>query len=206
VSRRNIGTKRQNQLAGSLKSQECASRDYGHDGTVCVCNLTHCDTIPRPERVERPQLIVYSSNRAGLRFHRTIQNFTSDAAPQIYINPRKEYQTVLGWGGAFTDSTGININSLDQELQGKLLEVVFWSRRNRVQSVSGADGWYRLFDSCLLVRRRRRGQRVEQLSTGPGRLPVQGSTVEVVVFAPSRVSCRSRTSRRRSICLTMTFN
>jgi glucosylceramidase len=125
VSRRYIGTKRQNQFAGSLKSQECTSRDYGHDGTVCVCNLTHCDTIPRPERVERPQLIVYSSNRAGLRFHRTIQNFTSDVTPQIYINPRKEYQTVLGWGGAFTDSTGININSLDQELQGKLLRSYF---------------------------------------------------------------------------------
>ncbi|EFA07058.2 lysosomal acid glucosylceramidase [Tribolium castaneum] len=114
-------------LTGFSHTQECLSRDYGHGGTVCVCNATHCDTVPQPEKVEPSELLVYTSNKAGLRFHLEKKKFESSNLldNQIIINPKEKYQTILGWGGAFTDATGINIASLEEELQSKLLESYF---------------------------------------------------------------------------------
>jgi glucosylceramidase len=46
-------------------------------------------------------------------------------ANKIVVNANDKYQTMMGWGGAFTDSTGINIDSLDEQAQDKLLESYF---------------------------------------------------------------------------------
>jgi glucosylceramidase len=94
---------------------------------VCVCNSDYCDTVPRPEKVEQPQLLVYTSNKAGSRFEQTTGQFEQSKAAdnQILINSEQKFQTVLGWGGAFTDATGINIDSLDEQLQEKLLRSYF---------------------------------------------------------------------------------
>ncbi|XP_057660576.1 putative glucosylceramidase 3 [Diorhabda carinulata] len=43
----------------------------------------------------------------------------------IVINSKITYQKIIGWGGAFTDSTGINIKSLKKNLQGKLMRSYF---------------------------------------------------------------------------------
>jgi glucosylceramidase len=37
----------------------------------------------------------------------------------------EKFQTILGWGGAFTDSAGINIDSLDVEAQDLLIRLIF---------------------------------------------------------------------------------
>ncbi|KAJ3647974.1 hypothetical protein Zmor_019815 [Zophobas morio] len=107
--------------------QECLSRDYGYGGTVCVCNSDHCDTIARPDKVDQPQYLIYTSNKAGLRFHKDVGEFTTSdsSGNQIVINPDQQYQEIFGWGGAFTDATGINIASLDEALQEKLLRSYF---------------------------------------------------------------------------------
>jgi glucosylceramidase len=112
---------------GYCRAEDCLSRDYDHGGTVCVCNSDHCDTIPRPEKVEQPQLLIYTSNKAGSRFEQTTGQFEQSDAPdnQIRIDPAQKFQTILGWGGAFTDATGINIESLDEQLQETLLRSYF---------------------------------------------------------------------------------
>jgi glucosylceramidase len=114
-------------VAGYCRAQDCWSRDYDHGGTVCVCNSDRCDTIPRPEKVEQPQLLIYTSNKAGSRFEQTTGQFEQSDAPdnQIRIDPAQKFQTILGWGGAFTDATGINIESLDEQLQETLLRSYF---------------------------------------------------------------------------------
>lgn len=43
----------------------------------------------------------------------------------IKIDANTKYQTILGWGGAFTDSTGININSLKGNVRQHLLNSYF---------------------------------------------------------------------------------
>lgn len=103
------------------------SRDYNLGGTVCVCNADHCDTIPKPEKPEPSQYLFYTSNKAGLRFQLEKKTFekTKLSDNQIVINRTEKYQKVLGWGGAFTDSTGINIASLNENLQNKLLNSYF---------------------------------------------------------------------------------
>ena len=37
----------------------------------------------------------------------------------------EKFQTILGWGGAFTDSAGINIDSLDVEAQDLLIRLIY---------------------------------------------------------------------------------
>jgi glucosylceramidase len=95
---------------------------------VCVCTSTRCDTVPRPTPVPRPNYLTYTSNKAGLRFEKSTGSFiTTDRLfdNKIVVNANDKYQTMMGWGGAFTDSTGININSLDEQAQDKLLESYF---------------------------------------------------------------------------------
>ena len=40
--------------------------------------------------------------------------------------PDIKFQTILGWGGAFTDSAGINIASLDSQAQDLLIRYFLW--------------------------------------------------------------------------------
>jgi glucosylceramidase len=92
-----------------------------------VCNSDHCDTIPRPEKVEQSQFLIYTSNKAGSRFEQTTGQFdqSNSSTNQIRINADQKFQTILGWGGAFTDAAGINIDSLNEQLQEKLLRSYF---------------------------------------------------------------------------------
>ncbi|XP_068893830.1 lysosomal acid glucosylceramidase-like isoform X2 [Tenebrio molitor] len=115
-------------LTGGRVAEECHRRDYGNGGHVCVCTSTRCDTVPRPTPVARPNFLRYTSNKAGLRFEKSTGSFiTTDRLfdNKIVVNANDKYQTMMGWGGAFTDFTGININSLDEQAQDKLLESYF---------------------------------------------------------------------------------
>ncbi|CAH1363805.1 unnamed protein product [Tenebrio molitor] len=115
-------------LTGGRVAEECHKRDYGNGGHVCVCTSTRCDTVPRPTPVPRPNYLTYTSNKAGLRFEKSTGSFiTTDRLfdNKIIVNANDKYQTMMGWGGAFTDSTGINIDSLDEQAQDKLLESYF---------------------------------------------------------------------------------
>ena len=112
-----------------------------------MCNSTYCDTIPRPQVVPSPHFLVYTSNQAGLRFQKTNgtfdpssteTNFASydsssesddstydNSTNNVYIDSNITYQTMVGWGGAFTDATGINVNTLPETLQETLLQSLF---------------------------------------------------------------------------------
>lgn len=61
---------------------------------------------------------MYTSSLSGLRFKKKQGNFQIISESKknhtvINIDPSKKYQNVFGYGGAFTDSTGINIKSLN---------------------------------------------------------------------------------------------
>lgn len=47
------------------------------------------------------------------------QNSSADAV--LDIDTSRKYQTVLGFGGAFTDSAGINIRNLSEATQDQLM-------------------------------------------------------------------------------------
>lgn len=103
-------------------------RDYGNDGTVCVCNKDHCDTVSPVEKVDVGKYVVYSSSKSGLRFKKSIgpfEKYTKAHETVVTIDSSTTYQAINGWGGAFTDSAGININSLAGGAKQHLLRLVF---------------------------------------------------------------------------------
>lgn len=45
----------------------------------------------------------------------------------IEVDKNRRHQTIIGWGGAFTDATGINIDLLPEEAQSNLVNAYFSS-------------------------------------------------------------------------------
>ncbi|CAG9863886.1 unnamed protein product [Phyllotreta striolata] len=108
-------------------AQDCLSRDFGNDGTVCVCNADHCDTLAPIAKVQKGTYASFTSNLDGLRFKKdegSLEASTENATNLINIG-KKTYQEILGFGGAFTDATGINIKSLSEDVQDKLIQAYF---------------------------------------------------------------------------------
>lgn len=114
-------------LQGALA--QCRPRDYGKGSVVCVCDSTFCDFLGTVVPEKRGEITSYESNKRGSRFSKTSINFQDSSfhhniseVVSVVIDPSKTYQTVLGFGGAFTDSTGININALPERLQDDLIK------------------------------------------------------------------------------------
>lgn len=88
--------------------------------------MVHCDEIPPPLKFYENQLVLYTSSQVSHRFSNFIHSFRpasrkGRADVTVNIDPSEKYQEILGWGGAFTDSTGININSLSYPARDFLL-------------------------------------------------------------------------------------
>ncbi|KAJ8963242.1 hypothetical protein NQ318_018708 [Aromia moschata] len=107
-------------------SEDCNVRSFP-TGTVCVCNATYCDTVPKLD-VSTGKYQVYTTSKSKLGFYSEIAAFANEStedAVTVTVDRSKKFQTILGFGGAFTDATGINICSLSQEAQENLLESYF---------------------------------------------------------------------------------
>ncbi|CAG2104576.1 unnamed protein product, partial [Medioppia subpectinata] len=106
--------------------------DYGNGGTVCVCDESHCDDLEAIHRTDKQVVTVYESSKNGHRLEKSTLNFAqkfiTKANKSVTINVDKTkplYQAIIGFGGAFTDAAGINIKSLPQILQKRLIEDYF---------------------------------------------------------------------------------
>uniref|UniRef100_A0A4D5RNY4 Glucosylceramidase n=1 Tax=Ixodes scapularis TaxID=6945 RepID=A0A4D5RNY4_IXOSC len=108
---------------------QCQPRDYGKGSVVCVCDTTQCDFIGvvRPE--QSGVIAVHESSKAGKRFDKTTLSFNkpanldgNDDAVSVVIDSSKKYQSIFGFGGAFTDAAGINLQSLPEQLQEAVLK------------------------------------------------------------------------------------
>ncbi|GIY03439.1 lysosomal acid glucosylceramidase [Caerostris darwini] len=120
-------------LAGFLifngfQCSPCNVRKYGDNNIVCVCNETYCDELNLLSDVASNQAALYETNQNGARFQSSILNFSKGIDRDITvvaINRSEMYQFILGFGGAFTDATGININSVAPKLQKKIISSYF---------------------------------------------------------------------------------
>lgn len=124
--------------------QPCVPLSFGFDSVVCRCNITYCDTVPDISG-EDHLVIAMSSSQAGLRLNvtktawqRTNQRIQDEDSYdpgrdslnsilrqqriQLVVDSAVYRQTVEGFGGAFTDSAGINIAKLPIAMQKSLLE------------------------------------------------------------------------------------
>ncbi|XKL59759.1 hypothetical protein PGB90_000775 [Kerria lacca] len=116
------------QIFDTANCDDCIPREYGFGSTVCVCNATYCDTLSPVRPPLTGNYIQFVSSKSGLRFQRSIGSFKSKITPRgvkCKINENITYQEIIGFGGAFTDSAGINILSLSKSSQEFLLKSYF---------------------------------------------------------------------------------
>ncbi|KAI2806558.1 hypothetical protein BLOT_008515 [Blomia tropicalis] len=112
----------------------CHKRSMGGDTHVCVCSesekcdgeLEHLNHVSK----EHGKVTSFVSSKAGSRLAQHSHQFTQNKPSEhfnleIDINHGKKYQKIIGFGGAFTDSTGNQIGRLSCALQGRLINDYF---------------------------------------------------------------------------------
>jgi glucosylceramidase len=109
-------------------------RDYGNGAIVCVCNMTYCDDLPNINKQDKAVVLMYETNKNGLRFKENKLKFgekknslesNATLVQTISINRDKKFQRIIGFGGAFTDAAGINIASLPLNMQQNVMKDYF---------------------------------------------------------------------------------
>ncbi|XP_058057190.1 lysosomal acid glucosylceramidase-like [Anopheles bellator] len=119
------------QTAVGASGLPCAARRYS-GGSVCVCNVTYCDTLEFVEPSVDGSYVLVSSSSAGLRFavgEGSFSNATSKpsirADASITINLQRKFQTVEGFGGAFTGAVSYNLAKLRAPLRDSLYRAYY---------------------------------------------------------------------------------
>ncbi|CAG2172770.1 unnamed protein product, partial [Oppiella nova] len=113
-------------------SQPCIQRDYGYGSTVCVCNVTHCDDLDPLVKTPKGVVTVFETSKSGDRFVKTElkfgdnSEFNANKSQTITVDKSKGvYQKIVGFGGAFTDAAGLNIKTLPEKLQNRIISDYF---------------------------------------------------------------------------------
>ncbi|XP_050096209.1 lysosomal acid glucosylceramidase [Anopheles aquasalis] len=112
----------------------CALRQYP-SGSVCVCNVTYCDTLEFAEPTATGSFVLVSSSSAGLRFAIAEGNFSASSVRRrpnddseltvITIDSQSKFQTVQGFGGAFTGAVSHNLAKLRAPLRESLYKAYY---------------------------------------------------------------------------------
>lgn len=104
----------------------CSPRQAEH-GYICVCNGSYCDTVPPLGQITDQNLKIYYTGDTYPGWNVNEAQFSNNPDPSAFIIQVNEntYQTIIGFGGAFTDAASINIKKLSPEGQQKLLEAYF---------------------------------------------------------------------------------
>lgn len=122
-------------LSETAADKPCAAVRVEKKSVVCVCNATYCDTITRIPPTHNTY-VTYISSESGMRFNKTIQNlgnvrrnlnnFDINCEEEtLVLHPDIKYQTIQGFGGAVTDSAGLNWKNLSEPLQQLLIQSYF---------------------------------------------------------------------------------
>ncbi|RLN26771.1 hypothetical protein BBJ28_00023922 [Nothophytophthora sp. Chile5] len=117
--------------AASAASNNCTSWSDRYqsdlDG-VCVCSEATCDTIYNGHLyLSGTEAGVFTTSKAGDRLTFStvdVESVANDAADYV-IDTSTTYQSINGFGGAFTDASAINVYLLDSGLQDILVDAYF---------------------------------------------------------------------------------
>ncbi|ETK91600.1 hypothetical protein L915_04864 [Phytophthora nicotianae] len=95
---------------------------------VCVCSEATCDTIYNGHLyLSGNEAGVFTTSKAGdrLTFSTVDMETTANDAADFVIDTTTTYQSIIGFGGAFTDASAINLFLLDSGLQDLLVDAYF---------------------------------------------------------------------------------
>ncbi|XP_054161789.1 putative glucosylceramidase 3 [Oppia nitens] len=112
--------------------RECIVERVPNADTVCVCNSTYCDDFPPLQTPKHGFVNVFESNKIGDRFKQSELKFNSIGLKfgslntvNITINKTIKYQSIIGFGAAFTDSTGQLFKSVNKSLANLIIDSYF---------------------------------------------------------------------------------
>ncbi len=106
--------------------RDCIGR-MGKTTNYCVCNTSYCDDLDPIVKQNKGSVLQFQTNQNGDRFKESKLTFTKDNnhskdAIILTIDKSKKFQKILGFGGAFTDAAGLNINTLPKDLAENLIK------------------------------------------------------------------------------------
>ncbi|XP_052778083.1 putative glucosylceramidase 2 [Mya arenaria] len=115
----------------------CQKTSFGGSTFVCMCNATYCDDVEPDVKLPDGVFAVYSTDIAADRLTKTTHKFyvLDENTSLKHLQPEsdvfyivtsfKPKQTVTGFGGTFTDASGMNIVKLPEGAQDNLIESYF---------------------------------------------------------------------------------
>ncbi len=77
------------------------------------------------EKQEQLVVKVYETSASGNKLTELTEFEASEGISKITLNPEKKYQTITGFGGAFTESSAYLLNKLSEENRAKIIEAYF---------------------------------------------------------------------------------
>ena len=106
---------------------KCVPKKYDQDSVVCVCNSTYCDTLDDEGIIQPGTFLAYYSSLSGLRLERHVGKIeNSSKSGEVKVEVGDQYvQTILGFGGAFTDAATMTMKSLSSKSQANLFSSYF---------------------------------------------------------------------------------
>ena len=108
--------------------KECVGR-MGKNTKYCVCNTTYCDDMDPIVKQPKGEVLLYQTSQAGDRFkeykRKFVQTSGNPSLINLTIDKSKKFQKILGIGAAFTDSAGININTLPKPMAEGVIKDYF---------------------------------------------------------------------------------
>nr|XP_054754970.1 lysosomal acid glucosylceramidase-like [Lytechinus pictus] len=123
-------TSSSNSSRSKIKTQDyfpCSKRNFtSGDSFVCQCNSTYCDTIEGFLPLVPDRFTYYTSSKSSDRLTKrtapiSSKSNASESTVILTVNTSSLYQTVLGFGGAVTDSMALSVKNLSEASQNKLI-------------------------------------------------------------------------------------
>lgn len=82
---------------------------------ACVCNASYCDQVPALPNLAADSFAVYSSSKSGQRLSLAVGSMDqpplSGPTVTLTIDAAQTFQTIVGFGGAFTDAATVRFAS-----------------------------------------------------------------------------------------------
>lgn len=99
---------------------------------VCVCNSTQCHTLPRFPDLNDTEAVMFSTSKAGKRFVPIILAIKNlkhingqDIKFRLKLDPSVEWQSLIGFGGSFTDAAAINVYKMKPAVRERILDAYY---------------------------------------------------------------------------------
>ena len=111
-------------------------KSFGFNNFVCVCTEAQpCDKMPQLQKTAKGVVTSWSSSYHGARFGRQtlkleplttpVNIAADDGLIHITLHRDQVGQKIIGFGGAFTDSTGYNVLKMSPKVQDQILNDYF---------------------------------------------------------------------------------